>query len=81
MKGMFAEGLPIPLEGIDIFAEGVRPIQVLKEYNRKRCLALDQPEMEYLVQAYTQLRRPPYDIELFMEANSSSVRLRVQIQA
>jgi phosphoribosylformylglycinamidine synthase len=36
VKEMFAEGCPIPLEVIDIFAEGVRPIQVLKEYQKAR---------------------------------------------
>lgn len=76
MKEMFAEGRPVPLEVVDIFADGVHPIQVLKEYNRKRGLALDQPEVEYLVQAYTQLKRPPYDVELFMFAQINSEHCR-----
>jgi len=76
VKEMFTEGRPVPLEIVDIFADGVHPIQVLKEYNRKRGLALDQSEMEYLVQAYTQLKRPPHDIELFMFAQVNSEHCR-----
>jgi phosphoribosylformylglycinamidine synthase len=73
---MFAEGHRVPLEVVNIFADGVHPLQVLKEYNRKQGLALDQPEMEYLVQAYTQLKRPPYDVELFMFAQVNSEHCR-----
>jgi phosphoribosylformylglycinamidine synthase len=76
MKEMFAEGRPVPLEVVDIFANGLHLIQVLKEYNRKRGLVLDQPEMEYLVQAYTRLKRPPYDVELFMFAQVNSEHCR-----
>ena len=47
-------------------------IGALKAYNAERGLALDQPEMEYLVQAYKKLGRSPYDIELFMFAQVNS---------
>lgn len=73
---MFAEGTPFPLEVIDLWAEGSTPLEVLKLYNTKRGLALDRLEMEYLVQAYTQLGRPPYDIELFMFAQVNSEHCR-----
>ncbi|KAE8449561.1 hypothetical protein EG329_007891 [Mollisiaceae sp. DMI_Dod_QoI] len=73
---MFAEGQPYPLEVIDLSAEGVDAIEVLKAYNKKRGLALDQLEMEYLVQAYKQLGRSPYDIELFMFAQVNSEHCR-----
>ena len=76
LKQMFAEGQPFPLELIDLSAEGSTPIEVLKAYNKKRGLALDVPEMEYLVQAYSQLGRPPYDIELFMFAQVNSEHCR-----
>ena len=76
LNQMFAEGQPFPLEVIDLSAEGSTPIEVLKAYNKKRGLALDQLEMEYLVQAYTQLGRPPYDIELFMFAQVNSEHCR-----
>jgi phosphoribosylformylglycinamidine synthase len=76
MNQMFAEGRPISLEVVNIFADGVHPIEVLEEYNRKRGLALDQLEMEYLIQAYNQLGRPPYDVELFMFAQVNSEHCR-----
>ena len=74
-REMFAEGQPFPLEVIDLSA-GSSPIEVLKAYNKQRGLALDQLEMEYLVQAYTQLGRAPYDIELFMFAQVNSEHCR-----
>jgi hypothetical protein len=73
---MFIEGQPYPLEVIDLSAEGSTPLEILKVYNTKRGLALDQPEMEYLVQAYKQLGRNPYDIELFMFAQVNSEHCR-----
>lgn len=76
MERIFGEGHRVPLEVVNIFAGGVHPIQVLEEYNRRQGLALDQPEMEYLVQAYTQLKRPPYDVELFMFAQVNSEHCR-----
>jgi len=76
LKKMFAEGKPFPLEVINLSAEGSSPIDVLKAYNVKRGLALDQLEMEYLVQAYSKLGRQPYDIELFMFAQVNSEHCR-----
>lgn len=73
---MFATESPFPLEVVDLWAKGTTPIDVLKVYNSKRGLALDHLEMEYLVQAYTQLGRPPYDIELFMFAQVNSEHCR-----
>ncbi|TAQ86439.1 hypothetical protein B7494_g5245 [Chlorociboria aeruginascens] len=76
LEEMFAEGKPFPLEVIDLAAEGSTPIEVLKAYNKRRGLALDQLEMEYLVQAYSRLERCPYDIELFMFAQVNSEHCR-----
>ncbi|RDW71491.1 phosphoribosylformylglycinamidin [Coleophoma cylindrospora] len=73
---MFAEGDPYPLEVIDLSAPGSTPIEILQAYNKARGLALDQLEMEYLVQAYAQLGRQPYDIELFMFAQVNSEHCR-----
>ena len=73
---MFATGARFPLEVIDLWIKGSTPIEVLKVYNIKRGLALDNLEIEYLVQAYTQLGRPPYDIELFMFAQVNSEHCR-----
>ncbi|KAK3390602.1 CobB/CobQ-like glutamine amidotransferase domain-containing protein [Podospora didyma] len=73
---MFAESQPQPLEVVDIFAENQDPLQVLNDYNKKRGLALDQSEVEYLVEKFTQLGRPPHDIELFMFAQVNSEHCR-----
>ncbi|KAK0621627.1 CobB/CobQ-like glutamine amidotransferase domain-containing protein [Bombardia bombarda] len=76
LNAMFAEGQPLPLEVVNIFAENQDPLQVLNDYNRKRGLALDQSEIEYLVEKFTQLGRPPNDIELFMFAQVNSEHCR-----
>jgi phosphoribosylformylglycinamidine synthase len=76
LKQMFADGQRVPLEVIDIFAQGSEPLEILKDYNKQQGLALDGPEMEYLVQAYKQLGRAPYDIELFMFAQVNSEHCR-----
>ena len=73
---MFIEGQRYPLEVINLSAEGSTPLEILKAYNSERGLALDQPEMEYLVQAYKQLGRQPHDIELFMFAQVNSEHCR-----
>ncbi|KAF8861177.1 phosphoribosylformylglycinamidin [Acephala macrosclerotiorum] len=73
---MFAEGQPYPLEIINLSADGADAIEVLKAYNKERGLALDQLEMEYLVQAYKKLGRNPHDIELFMFAQVNSEHCR-----
>ncbi|KAK0746717.1 CobB/CobQ-like glutamine amidotransferase domain-containing protein [Schizothecium vesticola] len=73
---MFAEGQPQPLEVVDIFAAGQTPVQVLNAYNKQRGLALDPSEVEYLVERFTQLGRPPHDIELFMFAQVNSEHCR-----
>jgi phosphoribosylformylglycinamidine synthase len=52
---MFRHGEPRALEVVDIFAGNKDPVQVLKEYNQKHGLALDQSEMEYLVKRFTEL--------------------------
>lgn len=51
MKTMFAEDQPFPLEVIALGEDESARLEVLKGYNKLRGLALDQPEMEYLVQA------------------------------
>ncbi|KAJ4300612.1 phosphoribosylformylglycinamidine synthase [Collariella sp. IMI 366227] len=76
LAAMFAEGAPAPLEVVDIFAEGRDPTQVLNEYNKARGLALDPSEVEYLVEKFKELGRPPHDIELFMFAQVNSEHCR-----
>lgn len=76
LHSIFAEAQPLSLEVVDIFAQGRDPVQVLNEYNKARGLALDQSEVEYLVEKFTQLGRPPHDIELFMFAQVNSEHCR-----
>ncbi|KAL2152958.1 hypothetical protein VTH82DRAFT_4113 [Thermothelomyces myriococcoides] len=76
LGAMFAEKQPAPLEVVDIFAPGRDPVQVLNEYNKACGLALDQSEVEYLVERFRQLGRPPHDIELFMFAQVNSEHCR-----
>ena len=69
---MFAEDERAPLVVVDIFSEGREPLEVLGDYNNKMGLALSPEEMQYLVEAYTRLGRPPHDVELFMFAQVNS---------
>ncbi|KAG9236710.1 CobB/CobQ-like glutamine amidotransferase domain-containing protein [Amylocarpus encephaloides] len=73
LEQMFAHGAPLPLVIIDL---GTSPIQTLTSYSKKCGLALDQLEIEYLVDAYSQIGRSPYDIELFMFAQVNSEHCR-----
>lgn len=59
---MFAVGKPFPLEVIDLSNDA--PLEVLKVYNKKRGLALDLPEMEYLVEAYKKVGRVSHTASL-----------------
>lgn len=72
MDAMFVEGERAPLVVVDIFASGQEPLSTLADYNKKMGLALSQDEMQYLVDAYTKLGRPPHDVELFMFAQVNS---------
>ena len=72
---MFAREKSIPLEVIDL-SSATNSLDILKAYNAQRGLALDEQEMEYLVQAYKQLGRSPRDIELFMFAQVNSEHCR-----
>lgn len=69
---LFADAERLPLVVVDIFAQGQDPLTVLQAYNKERGLALDQSEMEYLVDVFTKLGRPPHDVELFMFAQVNS---------
>lgn len=73
---MFQQGQRYPLEVVDIFAPGSAPIEILRAYNKKFGLALDESEMEYLVEVFTRQGRPPHDVELFMFAQVNSEHCR-----
>ncbi|KAL1867642.1 hypothetical protein VTK73DRAFT_4065 [Phialemonium thermophilum] len=73
---IFTEGERRPLEVVDIFGHNQDPLQALQDYNKKCGLALDQSEMEYLVERFRELGRPPTDVELFMFAQVNSEHCR-----
>lgn len=76
LSSMFVEGQRYPLEIVDIFAAGSDPLKVLQAYNKEKGLALDESEMEYLVEVFKRQGRPPHDIELFMFAQVNSEHCR-----
>ncbi|EDN02576.1 phosphoribosylformylglycinamidine synthase [Histoplasma capsulatum] len=76
---MFSEHQPLPLETIPLYGESKSPIEVLQEANARLGLALDQSEIDYLVDAYASggpVGRPPTDVELFMFAQVNSEHCR-----
>lgn len=79
LNAMFAQGEPAPLEVID-FTGGSSPIETLKAYNKKHGLALDQLEMEYLVDEYSKLGSEScsYAIIMAFESLRGGIYLRRQ---
>ncbi|KAG5982258.1 hypothetical protein E4U55_002149 [Claviceps digitariae] len=76
---MFAAGVPAPLTVVDIFAKGGRPLEILQAYNKEKGLSLDDSEMQYLVDVFQKLGRPPHDVELFMFAQVNSEHCRHKV--
>lgn len=76
---MFSEKEPLPL-GIVSLDEGDKSaVEILKEANQRLGLALDDSEIDYLVEAYAPggpVSRPPTDVELFMFAQVNSEHCR-----
>ncbi|KAF4585866.1 Phosphoribosylformylglycinamidine synthase [Ophiocordyceps camponoti-floridani] len=79
LDDMFRDAAPSPLVVVDIFAPGKDPIDVLRDYNKEKGLSLDESEMQYLVQLYEKLKRPPHDVELFMFAQVNSEHCRHKV--
>lgn len=63
---VFAEGTRGPLVVVDIFADSRGPIAALTEYSKENGLGLDDSEIQYLIEVFKGLGRPPNDIELLM---------------
>ncbi|OAX80313.1 phosphoribosylformylglycinamidine synthase [Emergomyces africanus] len=79
LRLMFSEHQPLPLETIPLYGEGKSPAEILQEANTRLGLALDQSEIDYLVEAYAPggpVGRPPTDVELFMFAQVNSEHCR-----
>ena len=79
VTAMFAEHPQQPLETIHLYDQEKAPLEILQEANKRLGLALDQSEIEYLLQAYAPdgpIGRPPTDVELFMFAQVNSEHCR-----
>lgn len=79
LDAMFSENSPSPLEVIPLQSENKSPAEVLQDANKRLGLALDQSEIDYLVDAYSPsgpIARPPTDVELFMFAQVNSEHCR-----
>ncbi len=74
--GLFTELHPAPIERVDVLTGGEVALQ---EANKRWGLALAEDEMAYLVNAFTQLKRNPTDVELMMFAQANSEHCRHKI--
>ncbi|KAL9119601.1 MAG: hypothetical protein Q9187_003844 [Circinaria calcarea] len=79
LQAMFAEHEPLPVNVIQTHGKEVDPRHALYEANNSLGLALDDSEIDYLLQAYATdgpLARSPFDVELFMFAQVNSEHCR-----
>lgn len=74
--GLFTELQGAPLQTIDVLAGGKA---ALERANTEFGLALAADEIDYLVNAFTQLKRNPTDVELMMFAQANSEHCRHKI--
>ncbi|WP_019140926.1 phosphoribosylformylglycinamidine synthase [Noviherbaspirillum massiliense] len=74
--GLFSELEAKPLEYVDLLGGGKN---ALVRANSELGLALSEDEIDYLVNAFTQARRNPTDVELMMFAQANSEHCRHKI--
>jgi phosphoribosylformylglycinamidine synthase len=74
--GLFTELHPAPMAHVDVLQGGR---SALEAANTEFGLALAADEIDYLVQAFTQLQRNPTDVELMMFAQANSEHCRHKI--
>jgi phosphoribosylformylglycinamidine synthase len=74
--GLFTELQPAPMAHVDVLGGGKA---ALESANTQFGLALAADEIDYLVQAFTQLQRNPTDVELMMFAQANSEHCRHKI--
>src|SRR5207245_10606636 len=75
-SGLFTELHGAPLQTIDVLQGGKAALEAA---NSEFGLALAADEIDYLVNAFTQLRRNPTDVELMMFAQANSEHCRHKI--
>jgi phosphoribosylformylglycinamidine synthase len=73
---LFDERAAVPMAHVDVTGRGRA---ALVEANREFGLALSDDEIDYLVDAFTALRRNPTDVELMMFAQANSEHCRHKI--
>ena len=73
---LFTELRPAPMAHVDVLGGGKSALQAA---NTEFGLALAEDEIDYLVQAFTQLKRNPTDVELMMFAQANSEHCRHKI--
>ncbi|SHF11060.1 phosphoribosylformylglycinamidine synthase [Lampropedia hyalina DSM 16112] len=76
VQALFDALLAAPIETVDVLGGGRA---ALEASNRAWGLALADDEIDYLVQAFTQLQRNPTDVELMMFAQANSEHCRHKI--
>ena len=74
--GLFTELQPAPMAHVDVLQGGKAALEAA---NTQFGLALAADEIDYLVQAFTQLQRNPTDVELMMFAQANSEHCRHKI--
>ena len=74
--GLFSHAEPKPLTAVDVLGGGRA---ALEKANVELGLALAEDEIDYLVTAFTGLKRNPHDIELMMFAQANSEHCRHKI--
>ncbi len=74
--GLFTELQPAPMAHVDVLGGGKGALETA---NIQFGLALAADEIDYLVQAFTQLKRNPTDVELMMFAQANSEHCRHKI--
>jgi phosphoribosylformylglycinamidine synthase len=75
-KALFTALEPAPMQTVDVVGQGRAALDAA---NREFGLALDEGEIEYLVEAFKQLGRNPTDVELMMFAQANSEHCRHKI--
>ncbi|MBV8471102.1 MAG: phosphoribosylformylglycinamidine synthase [Burkholderiaceae bacterium] len=73
---LFAEKTAQPLEHVDVLGQGRA---ALEDANTRFGLALSDDEIDYLVTAFTGVKRNPSDVELMMFAQANSEHCRHKI--
>ncbi|WP_272668866.1 phosphoribosylformylglycinamidine synthase [Providencia sp. PROV151] len=75
-SALFVQQQPAPMKSIDVITGGRLALETA---NREMGLALADDEIDYLLEAFTGLKRNPTDVELYMFAQANSEHCRHKI--